>query len=475
MSLDSLKDPIDRREALRRVAVLGASALFPGDSPPQSTERLKWVIKNGYVFANGAFRKLSVGIAHDGTLRLSTAPLPADRSLDATGKVVSPGFIDILADNSFDPEHTYRTFEKYKLSDGLSTVLQMHGGAENPTQFHQQFDPKPHLTNYGVGIFVMRVRNAMNHESARLRHVERMLAEGALAVSHSLEYQPTPYPELKKYAQLARKYDRPLFLHLRYSSRNQELDGVREALQLARETGVRVHLNHLHSTGGTYHMAQSLDLIANARAGGSEVTCCVYPYSYWATYVHSKRFDPGWRERYGLDYDDLTLVGTTHRLDARTFGIYRKRPGYLVAVPEGTMPLKTTVDLALQADFCILGSDGGIVSEADANSHPRGAGCFATAIRHALDIKFPLEKLLPKLTSQPARLLRPALNNRGELKNGFRADVTIFDPKTIRGRASVSDPNQTSAGIDAVFVNGELAYQNGQFLVEKGQPVGGRG
>jgi N-acyl-D-aspartate/D-glutamate deacylase len=467
VNFSSFPEKVTRRGALRHLTALGVASAFV--RPP--VERLVYAIRNGSVFTGGALRKGTVGIAADGSLRLSDGPLLGERELDATGKIVSPGFIDILADDSFDPEHSNRTFEKYKLTDGLTTVLQMHGGSENPTVYHAYFDQRPHRTNYGVGIFVMRIRNAMPTEAARLKHVEKMLAEGALAVSHSLEYQPTPYPELRRYAQLARRYDRPLFLHLRYSSREQELDGVREALQLARETGVRVHLNHLHSTGGTYHMAEALDLIAKARATGSEVTCCVYPYSYWATYVHSRRFDPGWQQRYGLDYDDLTLVGTTQHLTERSFALYRKKPGYLVAVPEGTMPLKTTVDLALQADFCLIGSDGGIVSETDANSHPRGAGCFAQALRHALDIGFPLEKLLPKMTSLPARLLRPALANRGELKPGFRADVTVFDPKIVRGNASVSNPNQFSEGIEAVFVNGKLAYQRGQLLAEAGQPI----
>ena len=65
------------------------------------------------------------------------------------------------------------------------------------------------------------------------------------------------------------------------------------------------------------------------------------------------------------------------------------------------MPLDKTVDLALKEDFCMIGSDGGIQFEPRANSHPRGAGCFATAIRHGLDIGLPLEKILEKMTSLP--------------------------------------------------------------------------
>lgn len=476
----STSSSLSRRDALRHLvgsaAVLATGCAGPSTGPQSAeitTPEIEYptVIQNGRVFSGGSFRALSVGITETGTLRLSEVPLRGRRMIDATGKIVVPGFIDILADDAANPDQSYRTFEYFKLTDGLTTVLQLHGGAEDPMAFHQQFDRVPHAVNYGVGIFVMRVRNALNAERSRFAHVERCLDQGALAVCHSLEYQPTPYVELREYARLAKKYERPLFLHLRYSSTERELDGVREALQLARETGVRLHLNHLHSTGGTYHMPQALDLIQNARAKGADVTCCVYPYSYWATYVHSRRFDPGWQQRYGLTYADLQLVGTRHRLSERSFGAYRRKYGYLVAVPEGTMPFEKTVDLALQADFCLIGSDGGIVSKIDANSHPRGAGCFATALRHALSRGFPLEKLLPKISSLPARLLRPALKNRGELKDGYAADLTIFNPKTVNGRASVENPNQTSVGIEAVFVNGKLAYEGGKVLTDAGQPI----
>src|SRR6185503_15968265 len=98
-----------------------------------------------------------------------------------------------------------------------------------------------------------------------------------------------------------------------------------------------------------------------------------YPYSFWATYIASRRFDPGWQQRYGLGYHDLRVVGTGERLTAESFARYRKT-SKLIAVPEGTLPLDKTADLALKEDFCMIGSDGGIKSEPHANSHPRGAG-----------------------------------------------------------------------------------------------------
>lgn len=461
--------PLERREALRWMAGLafGASPLgrVLGRAAPVVTgvrpAALALSIQGGLVFTNNALRSLCVGVTRAGRIQLSEVPLPAERVIDAAGRIVSPGFIDILGDNSSKPEKSYLTYEKYKLTDGVSTALQMHGGAAGAGAFRRHFDPLPHYVNFGVSTKVMTLRNKYHDRATRLRKIEASLEEGALGVSHSPEYQPdTSFAELLDYARLARRYERPLVLHLRYSSSERELDGVREAVKLAEQTGVRLHISHLNSTGGTFHMPAALGIIRAARTRGLEISCCVYPYSYWATYVSSARFAPGWREHFHLTYSDLTVVGTGERLSAASFARYRKTPGVLVAVPPGTQPLDRTFDLAIREDFCMVASDGGIEREAHANSHPRGAGCFSTALRRAQDVGIGLEKVLAAMTLRPAALAR--LDSRGEIRDGYIADLTIFDPKTVDGRATVANPNQSSAGIDAVIVNGKLAYQSGQ-------------
>lgn len=423
------------------------------------------VLRGGRSFVDGRWQAMDIGIDDAGRLRFGTA-LRGTETLNVSGRVVSPGFIDVLADNSMSPETTYAIFEKYKVSDGVTTALQMHGGSADCGAYYRRFARLPHSINYGVSTFVMGIRA----RSGGTRHVEKSLDEGALGVSHSLEYQPAPYKEMLEYAKLAKKYDRPMFLHLRYSSKEKELDGVDEAIRLAKDTGVRVHIDHLHSTGGTFHMEQALENIRAANAQGLTITTCVYPYSYWATYLSNNRFGAGWQERYGLSYSDLRIVGSSERLTARTFAHYRKTSA-LAAVPEGTMPLDKTVNLALKQSFCMIGSDGGIQFEPRANSHPRGAGCFATAIRHALDIGMPLEKILEKMTSLPRSVMLPALRERGIMEEGAIADLTVFDPATIRGNATVDNPNQFSSGIDLVIVNGKIAFRDGELAGKNGSAV----
>lgn len=427
------------------------------------------VLRGGRIFQAGEWRIGEVGVDTTGRLRFGDG-LRAQETLDLAGDVVSPGFIDILADNSSRPEQTFPIFEKYKLTDGVTTALQMHGGSADCAAYYERLGRFPHGIHYGVSTFVMAIRNRVERPRDRVRLVERNLEEGALGVSHSLEYQPTPFEEVLEYAKLARKYDRPLFLHLRYSSRDTELEGIDEAIRLAQESSARVHIAHLHSTGGTYRMEAALEKIRRGIAQGLSLTTCVYPYSYWATYLSSRRFDRGWQRRYGLTYADLRVVGTGESLTRSTFERYR-RTGVLVAVPEGTMPLDRTFDLAVREDFCMVGSDGGIQSEPRPNSHPRGAGCFSTAIRRASDLGMPLETILSKLTVLPRSVVRPVLRERGVLEEGARADLTVFDPLTIRGNATVEQPNRVASGISLVVVDGNLAYRGGKLLARSGTAI----
>lgn len=461
---------ISRRNFLQQcTAITAGTFILPHIRIQEKT--LVYKIINARVFYQNKWQNISVGINEAGRLVLhEVEQYTAKQVYDAKNYVLAPGFIDILCDNSANPQQTYLIVEKYKITDGVTTALQMHGGQHEIQSYYDTFSQKPHYINYGVSTKVMNIRNQYGTLAQRYKKVEQCLEEGALGVSHSIEYQPTPFEEVLEYAKIAKKYNRTLFLHLRYSSKEQELEGVKEAVTLAECTGVRVHIDHLHSTGGTFNMPKALEIIRTAVQKGLEITTCVYPYSYWATYIHSKRFDPGWQERYGLTYQDLQIVGTGEHLTPETFIKYRKTVK-LVAVPEGTLPLERTVDLALKEDFCMIGSDGGIESEPNANSHPRGAGCFATSIRHGLKIGIPLEKMIEKMTLLPQKVVPQPLADRARIVDGAWADVVLFNPEIINGKATVANPNQFSDGIIAVWVNGTLSYENGKLLQKQGKAI----
>jgi N-acyl-D-aspartate/D-glutamate deacylase len=466
----------NRRDFIKLGIAAGAYGLLSAQkfSPfldDETVPILDYCIENAQVYYQEKLQNIYVGIDGEGKLHVSSQKLLAKNYIDGSNKIVSPGFIDILADNSSNPESTYRIFESYKVTDGVTTALQLHGGHHKASYYYPFMERRSHYINYGVSTKIMNVRRAYNSVSSRIAAVERNLKNGAIAVSHSIEYQPTPYSEVLEYAKVAAKYERPLFLHLRYSSKGKELDGVIEAINLARDSGCAVHIDHLNSTGGTFNMEKALQLICDARIEGLNITTCVYPYSYWATYIHSKRFNKGWKERYGITYSDLTVVGTGEKLNASSFYRYRQRAGVLVAVPPGTMPFEKTVNLALKEDFCLIGSDGGIERRAKANNHPRGAGCFATAIRHLTSNGFTMEEAIKKVTYLPTQLLYPVLSSKGIIENGYDADLVIFDPEKINGAATAANPNQFSDGIDYVFVNGKIAVQNKELKELNGRSV----
>ena len=460
--------PISRRKFIKSSGLMAASFAIPeknqlfAQSPSQ---KLDFIIRNGQSFVNGTWDTFDIGITQSGTIVVSKQPLVAEKIIDASKKIVSPGFIDILADNSANPESTFRVFEKYKIGDGVTTALQMHGGAADAGEYYKYFEPKKHHINYGVSTKVMNIRNKYNGLSDRIKAIEKSLDGGALGVSHSPEYQSnTSWEEMVAYGKIAKKYNRPLFLHTRYSSKEKELLGVEEAINIAKTTECRVHIDHLNSTGGTFNIEEALNMIRKAIANGLDITTCVYPYSYWATYAHSERFNDGWMQRYGMTYSDLEVVGTGERLTKESFNKYRQRTGILLAAKEGVQPMDKTVKPALMESFCMIGSDGGIESEPRANNHPRGAACFATAIRYAIDEKIPLERILEKMTSRSCELIGPPMKNRGEIKNDYIADITVFDLKTIQGIATNANPNQFSKGIELVVVNGKIAFDNGVLI-----------
>ena len=440
----------------------------------------KILIKNGLVFSNGQLLQIDLAIDNQGYLYfLPTSyqsvlkeKLKSIKIIDAKNQIISSGFTDILAENNvFDPTKTQATFEKYKIHDGITTALEMHGGSPDFVKYKVQQQSLRHCINYGCSTMIMKIRHQYLYLSDRKRAILDCLEAGALGISHSIEYQPLAYSELLEYAKIAYRYDVPFFLHLRYSSKDRELMGVKEAIELAITSQAHIHIDHLNSTGGCFNMPAALDLIERAIETGARITICVYPYSFWATYMHSTRFNPGWQEKLGFSYEDLTIVGTGEKLTAKSFSSYRQQYGLLVASSKNAMPLEKTFDLAIKKDFCLIGSDGGIKWTTKANSHPRGAGCFATAIKRMQFLKMDMEKILAKLTLDPASLIKPLAKKSNLIPGLSHPNIVIFAPEKINSPASIANPNQFSQGVSVVIVNGKITLEDKKIVNYNGQLI----
>ena len=135
--------------------VLPACKSIQGSAEPPG---LALVLRGGKAFYQHRWQTIEVGIDFMGRLRFGNN-LRAQQVLDVKDRVVAPGFIDILADNSTSPESTYQIFENYKVSDGVVTALQMHGGSSDCGSYYKRFSALPHHVNFGVSTFVMAIRS----------------------------------------------------------------------------------------------------------------------------------------------------------------------------------------------------------------------------------------------------------------------------------------------------------------------------
>jgi len=386
-------------------------------------------------------------------------------TIGAGGLVVAPGFIDIL---SYEP-NPYGIW--FKIADGVTTNLGLHGLRARAADFFAVYGSKAQRppTHYGGAfsdpwareVLGLGVDDAASNDQIDVlaEQCDEDLRAGYLAVDFEPEYTPgVEYDEIKALAEVAKDRDVPVTFHARYSddvSPGTNAEALSEVLRVARETKARVHVEHIISTGGTYTMRESLDTLERARREGVEVTACMYPYDYWATYLASTRFNDGWQERFHISYDDLAIVGSGERLTPSSFATYQAQNALCAAyaIPEAD------VREALRTDWVMLGSDA-ILEPGDKN-HPRSTGCFARAIgRYTREHKvLGLMEALSKATILPARLTErgaPAMRRKGRMQLGADADVTVFDADRLIDRSTIEAPGVESEGVRYVLVAGKV-------------------
>ncbi|MBI5971038.1 MAG: amidohydrolase family protein [Deltaproteobacteria bacterium] len=406
---------------------------------------------------------LNVGINGGIVAELTRERITGQTVIDASGLVVSPGFIDIL---SYNPDE-YGVW--YKIADGVTTNLAMHGGAVDALAWYAAFEKKRPPVNFGAGFFYNRARlnlgigqytPATKAQIEKLRKTaEKALSNGALGIGMSLEYAPgTSYDEVLAMTTVAAKFRVPVFFHVRYSDiepPGTNIEAVTEVINAGRATGASVHIDHITSTGGTFSMDETLRLINTGRSEGLDITACAYPYPYWGTYLNSARFDPGWQKRFRISYGDLHIAGTDERLSVETFKKYRAKGKLAVAyaIPDAD------VDAAMKSPFVMIGSDG--IMQPGNNNHPRAAGAFSRTIALYVREKklLTLMDALKKMTILPARRLEaasPAMRKKGRITAGADADIVIFDPEKIKDNATVASPNRFSSGIEYVIIAGGI-------------------
>ena len=426
---------------------------------------------------------LNIAISNGKIVKVTRKPVKANQVIDASGLVVVPGFIDILAGYPNRDESAI-----FKITDGVTSIVSMHGGPVDVEKWYREIEEKGSYIHYGTTVGHASLRQAVGIEdrntpatveqlATMIRLAEEAIDAGALGIGFGVQYVPgATREEVLRLFELAVRKDVPCHLHVRYLGPhppdNNSLAAIQEVIAAATVTGASVQVVHIGSIAGR-SMKTALWMIDGARERGIDIMADVYPYTAGSTGLQSTVFDPGWQERMGgISDGDIELVKTGERLTEESFNRYRqgKRTGVIVHfIPE------EAVQLALAHPFVMVASDGVI---SDGRGHPRGAGTFSRVLgKYVRELGVvSLNEAVRKMTIMPASRLEqsdPSMRRKGRLSVDADADIVIFDPKTVIDKATFTEPAVRSEGIEYVIVAGKVVVKKGklQERIKAGRPI----
>jgi hypothetical protein len=254
----------------------------------------------------------------------------------------------------------------------------------------------------------------------------------------------------------------PVYTHMRSAGRvepGSAIQSTEEVIGAAAIAGASLHIVHINSTC-LRDSLECIALIEGARARGLDVTTEAYPYIAGMTAINSAVFNPGWREKLGIDYGNLVVPDTGEHLTKERFDeLHNSNKQLWVLIFANTQEI---VDAIIPNPLIMIASDG-------AEGHPRNAGTYARVLAQYFREKktLTLMEALRKMTLMPAQMLErstPAARQKGRLQEGADADIVIFDPQTIADRSTFEKPMEPSIGVHYLLVGGTPLIDEGKLV-----------
>ena len=511
------------------------------------------IIKNGVVVdgTGRAKRALDIGIQGDRIVYTGniTPPLDCD-IIDASGCIVTPGFIDIHSHSDFFWLISPRS--ESKIYDGVTTEICGNCGTsafplrgqllenrrkglgkfgldinwQTAKDFFKRTDEVPSSINRGFLVGHGNIRACIlgykdrEPDKNELVNMEKELRDameaGAFGISSGLVYPPGCYAktsELIELCKIVKEHNGIYTTHMRDEGDKIET-ALAETINIAKMSGVNTQVSHIKTWGERNwgKIGKIERLLNKARSDGIKISCDRYPYIASGTDLdvilpnwvyeggaieEKKRLrDPFYRERIIKDmthegkdqkFWESIMISSLHNSERKD---YEGKTVAEIAKKLKVSPLEFVLDLLiaedcrvgvlffnmseenleeiLSWDFVMIGSDSSLRSTSGAlhfgRPHPRCYGTFSSVIRKYVNEKklLSIEEAIYKMTGLPAHKL--GLKDRGILKEGFFADITIFDQNAITEKATYTNPHNYSEGIKYVLVNGKLTIKDGEHV-----------
>lgn len=438
----------------------------------------------------------------------ATDTIQAVQTIDANGRVVSPGFIDTHSHG--DPLETPR-FDSF-LSMGVTTIsLGQDGGSPATTDLSGWMDQVdsigtgPNILHFMGHGTLRRLTNTPQQPILADANLESMVGlmndamdAGSFGLTTGLEYESGRYatlPELVALAEPVANHNGLVMSHVRSEDDSKIEDSIQELINQGRESGAKIHVSHLKIVyaNDPKRAEDILALMDEARQNGVQITADVYPYA--ASFTGIGIVFPNW-----VTSGNFEEIKETRRNELEEYlrNRIKKRNGpeatLFGTAPWAGMTLAEVADSLnkpfedvliddigpggasaayfvmnvevmkrfLQDPHVMVSSDGSPTMR-----HPRGYGSFAKIIDDYVNKEsvLTLEEAIHKMTGLPAETLGLSNLNqvetpRGLIREGFAADLLIFNPENVQDVADFENPHQYAEGFDWVFVNGEAVIMD---------------